>query len=61
MTARAVRLGPSSILAIGLVTFVGVIAFAWLPYYPIWAVILIAMNVSVIWALTAHGRDLAES
>ena len=29
MTARAVRLGPTSRLAIGLVTFVGIIAFAW--------------------------------
>jgi energy-coupling factor transport system substrate-specific component len=29
VTARAVRLGPSSLLAVGLVTFVGVIAFAW--------------------------------
>ena len=29
MTGRAVRLGPTSLLAIGLVTFVGVIAFAW--------------------------------
>jgi hypothetical protein len=35
--------------------------FAWLPYYPVWAVIIIALNVSVIWALTAHGRDLARA
>jgi hypothetical protein len=34
--------------------------FAWLPYYPIWSVILIAVAVAVIWALTAHGRELAE-
>jgi hypothetical protein len=32
--------------------------FAWIPYYPIWGVIIIAMAVSVIWALTAHGRDI---
>ncbi|MHB1414192.1 MAG: DUF7144 family membrane protein [Chloroflexota bacterium] len=35
-------------------------AFAWLPYYPIWAFILIAISVIVIWALAAHGRDVAE-
>lgn len=36
-------------------------SFAWLPWYPIWAVIIIALNVFVIWALTAHGRDLARA
>jgi hypothetical protein len=33
--------------------------FAWLPYQPVWAVVMIAVDVAVIWALTAHGRDLA--
>ncbi len=32
--------------------------FAWLPYYPIWSIISIAIGIAVIWALTAHGRDL---
>ena len=32
--------------------------FAWLPYYPIWSIILIAIAIAVIWALTAHGRDI---
>jgi len=36
-------------------------AFAWLPWYPIWAIILIAIAVSVIWALTVHGRDVAAT
>jgi hypothetical protein len=30
--------------------------FAWLPYYPIWAVLVIVADVLVIWALTAGGR-----
>lgn len=34
------------------------IAFAWLPWYPIFAVLFIVVSVSVIWALTAHGRDI---
>jgi hypothetical protein len=38
----------------------GLLAFAWLPYYPIWAIILIAVSVAVIWALTVHGRDITE-
>jgi hypothetical protein len=33
-------------------------AFSWLPYYPVWGVIIIAIAVTVIWALTAHGRDV---
>jgi hypothetical protein len=32
--------------------------FAWLPYYPVWGIIIVAMAVSVVWALTAHGRDI---
>ena len=35
-----------------------VVNFAWLPYYPLWSIIVIAICVSVIWALTAHGRDI---
>ena len=33
--------------------------FAWLPYYPIWGLLMIAANAFVIWALTTHGRDVA--
>ena len=33
-------------------------AFAWLPYVPFWSILLIFIAVSVIWALTAHGRDV---
>ena len=35
-------------------------AFAWLPYYPVWAIVIIALAVSVIWALTTHGRDVTR-
>jgi hypothetical protein len=37
-----------------------VVAFAWLPWYPFWAILIAAAAVSVIWALTAHGRDITE-
>jgi hypothetical protein len=36
------------------------IGFAWLPYAPVWGVLIIAVAVSVIWALTAHGRDVVD-
>jgi hypothetical protein len=35
----------------------GAAAFAWLPYVPFWSLLLIFVAISVIWALTAHGRD----
>ena len=35
--------------------------FAWLPYYPVWAIIVISICIAVIWALTAHGEDMAKS
>lgn len=34
-------------------------AFAWLPYYPLFAILFIAISVAVIWALTVHGRDIS--
>lgn len=36
----------------------GILAFGWLPYYPIWGILLIAISIGVIWALTVHGRDI---
>jgi len=38
-----------------------VLSFAWLPWYPIWAILVITADVFVIWALTAHGRDLSRA
>jgi len=36
----------------------GIAAFAWLPYQPFWAFLMIFASISVIWALTTHGRDM---
>ncbi|HZY27662.1 MAG TPA: hypothetical protein VFE49_05330 [Jiangellaceae bacterium] len=33
--------------------------FAFIPYYPVWSLLIIALNVFVIWALAAHGREMA--
>lgn len=35
-------------------------AFAWLPYYPIWGIAIIAVAIAVIWALTMHGREVQK-
>jgi hypothetical protein len=43
-----------------IVACISVIAnFLWLPVYPIWSTIIIAVDVLVIWALTAHGAEMA--
>ena len=39
----------------------GLLAFAWLPYFPVWAILFIIVSVAVIWALTVHGRDITEA
>jgi hypothetical protein len=31
--------------------------FAFIPFYPFWSILIIALNVFVIWALLAHGSD----
>lgn len=33
--------------------------FLFIPYYPFWSLLLIAVDIFVIWALTVHGRDVA--
>lgn len=37
-----------------------VVSFAWMPWYPVWAILIVALDVAVIWSLTAHGRDITE-
>ena len=35
--------------------------FGFIPYYPVWSIVIIALDVAVIWALTGHGRDITAS
>lgn len=34
--------------------------FVFIPYYPVWSLVIITLDVFVIWALTAHGRDIVR-
>jgi hypothetical protein len=34
--------------------------FLFIPYYPFWSLLIITLDVFVIWALTAHGRQFKE-
>ena len=37
-----------------------IVNFAWLPWYPVRSITMIAVCVAVIWGLTTHGRDIVE-
>jgi len=34
--------------------------FAFIPYYPFWSLTVVAVDIFIIWALTAHGRDITR-
>jgi uncharacterized membrane protein YccC len=48
------------IVGIVVAVLIAIANFLWLPYYPVWTIVIITVNVVVIWALAAHGRDIAE-
>jgi hypothetical protein len=41
------------VVGIVVATLAAIASFMFLPYYPLWAIILIAINVFIIWALAA--------
>ena len=46
-------------VGIGVAAISVLLNFMWLPYYPIWSLVIIALDVLVIWALAVHGREFA--
>ena len=48
----------SFIVAMVVAVLSAVAQFMWLPYYPVWAIVIIALDVAIIWALvTQLGRS----
>ncbi|ACV81502.1 DUF7144 family membrane protein [Nakamurella multipartita] len=47
-------------VGIGVAGLSAVLNFMWLPYYPIWSLVIIALDVAVIWALAVHGKEFAN-
>jgi uncharacterized membrane protein len=37
-----------------------IVNFFFIPVYPVWALTIIVIDALVIWALTAHGREMRE-
>jgi|HubBroStandDraft_6_1064221.scaffolds.fasta_scaffold691350_1 hypothetical protein len=49
-------MGWARILGIVLAVFSAIANFMFLPYYPIWSLIVIALDVFIIWALATRGH-----
>lgn len=47
------RVGAVVVCAVSII-----VNFLWLPYYPLWAILIIALNTVVIWAVTTwHPKE----
>jgi hypothetical protein len=46
-------------VAVVVATLNAIANFAFLPWYPIWSIIIITVDVLIIWAVTVHGREMA--
>ena len=48
------------VVGVAVAVISAVLSFMSLPYYPIWSILIIALDVFIICALTVHGRDVAQ-
>ncbi|WP_432875078.1 DUF7144 family membrane protein [Kribbella sp. CA-245084] len=48
------------VVAIILAALSALANFTFIPYYPFWALTIIAIDIFVIWALAVHGRDVRD-
>lgn len=37
-----------------------VASFMWLPFYPVWSLVIMGLDVFIMWAAILHGRALVE-
>jgi hypothetical protein len=44
-------------MGIGLVALNLIANFAFIPYYPVWSLLIVALDVGVIWGLTVYRED----
>jgi hypothetical protein len=49
------------VVGITIATLTMLANFAFIPYYPIWSLLIIALNIFVIWALCVYDRDAAAA
>ena len=46
------------IVALVVAVVSGVDAFLSIPYHPLWSILILAFSIGVIWAITAHGKEV---
>ena len=49
------------VVGIGLASLSAIANFFFIPYYPLWSILVIALDVAVIWALSVYGRTEART
>jgi hypothetical protein len=52
MFGRIIAIAVAALSAIG--------NFWSIPYYPVWSILLISLDIAVIWAVTVYGRFMSE-
>ena len=46
------------VIGVGVALLSAIAAFGFIPYYPFWSIVIIALAIGVVWALTARGGDI---
>jgi hypothetical protein len=49
------------VLGIGIAILSAIVNFAFMPAYPFWSLTMIALDVFIIYAIAAHGRELKQT
>ena len=49
------------IVAIVAVIASAILNFVTIPYYPVWAIVMLVIDGGILWALLTHGRDLSDA
>ena len=38
-----------------------IVNFIWLPVYPVWAIVVIVIDVFILYAVIVHGREMKNA
>jgi hypothetical protein len=49
------------VVAITLAVLSAIANFLFIPYYPFWSLLILALDIFVIWAVSAHGGDMRDT
>jgi hypothetical protein len=49
------------IVAVFVAVASAIVSFLYIPYFPVWSIVTLSVDGAIIWAVTAHGGDLADA